>query len=313
MIEVAIMIEGQDGLTWERWQRMARAVEALGFVGLYRSDHFTNATPPDKASLELWVSLTWLAGHTERIEFGPLVTPTSFRHPVFTARIAKDVDDLSGGRLTLGVGAGWQEREHQNFGFDLLDVSRRLDRFEESLEVMARLRRSDEPADFEGQYYQLQGATLLPRPQRPGGPPLLIGGNGRKRTLPLVARYADEWNAVFLKPAELAELNGYLDDLLAAEGRAPDTVRRSLMTGLAFGKTEAALRERVERMGSGRSVEEVRAGPMVVGTPEQIVEQLGRLAEARVQRVMLQWLELDDLDGLEAFAHSVLPQVGAAH
>jgi alkanesulfonate monooxygenase SsuD/methylene tetrahydromethanopterin reductase-like flavin-dependent oxidoreductase (luciferase family) len=116
------MIEGQHGLNWPRWQRVARAVEELGFVGLYRSDHFIDPTPPLLDSLELWVSLTWLAGHTQRIEFGPLVTPVSFRHPVLTARMAKDVDNLSGGRLTLGVGAGWMEREHERFGFDLLDI-----------------------------------------------------------------------------------------------------------------------------------------------------------------------------------------------
>ena len=110
-MEVAIMIEGQNGLNWKRWQRMAAAVEDLGFVGLYRSDHYTNADPPDKDSLELWVSLTWLASHTRRIEFGPLVSPVSFRNPTMLARMAAAVDDLSGGRLTLGVGAGWQERE----------------------------------------------------------------------------------------------------------------------------------------------------------------------------------------------------------
>ena len=105
MIEVAIMLEGQNGLTWERWQRVARAVEDLGFVGLYRSDHYTNANPPDKESLELWVSLTWLASHTSRIEFGPMVSPVSFRQPTMTARMASAVDDLSNGRLHLGLGA----------------------------------------------------------------------------------------------------------------------------------------------------------------------------------------------------------------
>jgi alkanesulfonate monooxygenase SsuD/methylene tetrahydromethanopterin reductase-like flavin-dependent oxidoreductase (luciferase family) len=108
VLEIAIMLEGQNGLNWPRWQKLAAAVEDLGFVGLYRSDHFTNADGPDLDSLELWVSLTWLASHTRRIEFGPLVTPFSFRHPAFTARMACAVDDLSGGRLTLGVGAGWQ-------------------------------------------------------------------------------------------------------------------------------------------------------------------------------------------------------------
>ena len=111
MLEIALMIEGQMGLTWPRWQRIVQAAEDLGFAGLYRSDHFTNGNPPDQASLELWVSLTWLADHTRRIEFGPLATPVSFRHPVMTARMAMAVDDLSGGRLRLGLGAGWQERE----------------------------------------------------------------------------------------------------------------------------------------------------------------------------------------------------------
>ncbi|HJR78580.1 MAG TPA: LLM class flavin-dependent oxidoreductase, partial [Anaerolineales bacterium] len=111
MLEIAIMIEGQNGLNWPRWQKIARLVEDLGFVGLFRSDHFTNSSPPDLDSLELWTSLTWLACNTKRVEFGPLVTPFSFRHPVFTARMASAVDALSGERLTLGLGAGWQERE----------------------------------------------------------------------------------------------------------------------------------------------------------------------------------------------------------
>ncbi|MBU4224957.1 MAG: LLM class flavin-dependent oxidoreductase, partial [Chloroflexi bacterium] len=175
MLEIAIMIEGQNGLTWPRWQNLARAVEDLGFAGLYRSDHFTNAQPPDKESLELWVSLTWLAAHTRRIEFGPLVSPLSFRHPALTARMAAAVDDLSGGRLTLGLGAGWQEREHHLFGFDLLDMKSRFDRFEEGLQVITSLLHSDEPVTFEGKYFQLRGATLLPRPARRGGPTILIG------------------------------------------------------------------------------------------------------------------------------------------
>src|SRR5512137_2445052 len=138
MLEIAIMLEGQNGLNWPRWQKLAAAVEALGFAGLYRSDHFTNADGPDQDSLELWVSLTWLATHTRRIEFGPLVTPVSFRHPTLTARMAAAVDDLSDGRLTLGLGAGWQEREHTNFGLELLGLKERFSRFEEGLEVISR-------------------------------------------------------------------------------------------------------------------------------------------------------------------------------
>ena len=212
MLEIAIMLEGQNGLNWPRWQKLAAAVEDLGFAGLYRSDHFTNADGPDLDSLELWVSLTWLASHTRRIEFGPLVTPFSFRHPAFTARMACAVDDLSGGRLTVGVGAGWQEREHRHFGFDLLDVRRRFACFEEGLQVITRLLKSDTPVDFNGTYYQLNEAILLPRPRRPGGPPLLIGGNGVERTLPLVARFAKEWNAVFLPAAKFAASNRRLDE-----------------------------------------------------------------------------------------------------
>src|SRR5512139_245600 len=139
MLEVAIMIEGQNGLTWPRWQRLAEAVEQLGFAGLYRSDHYTNANPPDKDSLELWISLAWLASHTSRIEFGPLVSPISFRHPTMTARMAAAVDDLSGGRLVLGLGAGWQQREHTHFGWDLLDLKGRFERFEEGLMVISSL------------------------------------------------------------------------------------------------------------------------------------------------------------------------------
>jgi F420-dependent oxidoreductase-like protein len=305
MLEVAIMLEGQNGLTWTRWQRIAQAVEDLGFVGLYRSDHFTNSNPPDQDSLELWVSLTWLASHTQRIEFGQLVSPVSFRHPVMMARMASAVDDLSGGRLTLGVGAGWQEREHTNFGFDLLDVPRRFVRFEEALEVMTRLLCDTTPVTYSGEFYRLQDAVLLPHPQRAGGPPLLIGGNGRKRTLPLAARYADEWNGVLIPAATFAELNTELDRLLAEQGRATQTVRRSLMTGLAFGRDDAE----VQRKTAGREVEALREHGIVVGTASAVVEQLGRLSEAGVQRVMLQWMDLDDLDGLAAFAQAVLPQM----
>jgi F420-dependent oxidoreductase-like protein len=305
-MEVAIMLEGQDGLNWPRWQRIAQAVEDLGFVGLYRSDHYTNPEPPDLDSLELWVSLTWLASHTQRIEFGSLVSPVSFRQPTMTARMASAVDDLSGGRLTLGLGAGWEEREHRNYSWDLLDIPRRFVRFQEGLEIITRLLHSEQPIDFSGEFYQLHEAILLPRPQRPGGPPILIGGNGAQRTLPLVAQYADEWNAVFRPPAKIAELGAQLDRLLEENGRRPTEVRRSLMTELVFGRDEAEIQRKLQ----GReSAEELRQQGRVVGTPAEIVEQLGRLSEVGVQRVMLQWLDLDDLDGLEALARTVLPQV----
>ena len=221
MIEVALMIEGQNGLTWERWQRIAKLTDEMGFAGLYRSDHYTNASPPDKESLEAWVSLTWLAGHTKHIEFGTLVSPLSFRDPTMLARMAASVDDLSGGRLTFGVGAGWQEREHQKFGWDLLEIPERFRRFEEGLEVITRLLESDEPSSYAGDYYQIHDAVLLPRPKRPGGPPILIGGNGRNRTLPLAARFADEWNGLYTSFEDYAGLNSRLDELAEENGRDP--------------------------------------------------------------------------------------------
>jgi F420-dependent oxidoreductase-like protein len=310
MLEVAIMIEGQDGLNWPRWKRLVRAVEELGFAGLYRSDHYTNAQAPDKDSLELWVSLTWLAGNTSRIEFGPLVSPVSFRHPTMTARMASAVDDLSGGRLILGMGAGWQEREHAHYGRDLLPVPERFARFEEGLEVVTRLLTSEEPADFDGRYYRLADATLLPRPQRAGGPPLLIGGNGPKLTLPLAARYADEWNGVYVNAHKFAKLNGQLDQLLQEEGRLPSAVRRSLMVGTIYGRTEQDIAHRLDELAAWRgrhySVAELRDGGLVVGNGRQIREQLQEYDAAGVQRIMLQWLELDDLDGLEALAGALL-------
>jgi len=307
MLEVAIMVEGQDGLNWVRWQRMARAAEDLGYAGLYRSDHFTNSRPPDLDSLELWVSLTWLASHTRRIEFGPLVSPISFRHPAMTARLASAVDDLSGGRLNLGLGAGWQEREHHLFGFDLLEVEPRVQRFEEGLQVVTRLLQSDQPVSFDGRYYQLRDAILLPRPQRPAGPRIVIGGNGPRRTLPLVARFAAEWNANFLSPAKFVELNAHLDELLMAQALQPNAVRRSMMLGTLFGRDEAE----VVRKADGRDLADLRAHGVVCGPPAAAVEQLGRLAQAGVQRVMLQWLDLDDLDGVELLARSVLPQLAS--
>ncbi|HBX69853.1 MAG TPA: LLM class F420-dependent oxidoreductase [Chloroflexi bacterium] len=309
MIDVAIMIEGQNGLNWPGWQRIATAVEDLGFAGLYRSDHYTNANPPDMDSLELWVSLTWLASHTKRIEFGPLVSPVSFRQPTMTARMAAAVDDLSGGRLTLGLGAGWQEREHKNYSWDLLDIPQRFARFEEGLEIITRLLQDENPVDFEGNFYQTWEATVLPRPTRPGGPPILIGGNGPQRTLPLVARYAKEWNAVYLPPNEIKDLNRKLDQLLVAQGRHPGEVRRSLMTGCIFGKNTAEVRQKVEQKTKGKNKPKdlVKRG-LAVGTANAIAEQIEKMSEAGIQRVMLQWLDLDDLDGLEALAVGVLPQ-----
>jgi len=306
-MQISLMIEGQNGLNWPRWQRIVQTVEQLGFYGLYRSDHYTNAEPPDLDSLELWISLTWMASHTQRIKFGPLVSPVSFRHPTMTARMASAVDDLSGGRLVLGLGAGWQEREHHNYGWDLLDIDDRFARFAEGLEVISLLLYSDIPVEYAGRFYRLDNAILLPRPQRRGGPPILIGGNGEKRTLPLVARLADEWNAVYVTTAEFARLNVRLDELLQAEGREKGEVRRSLMTGCVFGRDQAEINRKVaERTKNKRSAAQLRDHGVIVGTGADIREQVAELAEAGVEQVMLQWLDLDDINGVESLAEQTL-------
>jgi len=304
MVEVAVFLEGQNGLNWEKWKRIARATEDLGFAGLYRSDHFTNMQPPNIDSLELWVSLSWLADNTTKIEFGPLVSPLSFRNPVFTARMAKDVDALSNGRLTLGLGAGWQEREHRIFGFDLLEPEPRFDRFEEGVEVIYRLLREPEPVSFAGEYSRLQEASLLPRPSRPGHPPIMIGGRGWNRTLRLTARYADEWNCGFRSAKTFARLNARLNSMLEEAGRRPTEVRRSLANTTIFGRDDRELRRKIEAR--GLTPDKLAQFGIIHGTGSQIVDQLGGYQEAGVQRVMLQWLELDDLDGLAALAEAVV-------
>ena len=319
MIAISIMIEGQNGLDWPRWKRLVAEVEALGFAGLFRSDHFTNAGPPDIESLEMIVSLAYLADHTQRIHFGPLVAPVSFRHPTLLARQAAAIDDLSGGRMILGLGAGWQEREHTLFGHELGDVPTRMDRLEEGLEVVTRLLRSDEPVTYEGRFYHLRGATLLPRPQRPGGPRILIGGNGQQRTLPLAARYADVWNGTFIPPEQFRERNRRLDDLLDKAGRPRGAVRRTLMTNLTFGRAAAELERKLaprrqQPMFAGKSAEDIAEAiwterGFITGTPQQVIEQIRVFADAGVEELMLQWLDLDDLDGLRAFATTVLPHV----
>ena len=319
MIALSIMIEGQDGLTWPRWKRIVDTVEGAGFAGLFRSDHFTNAQPPDKDSLEMVVSLAYLADHTRRIHFGPLVAPLSVRHPTLLARQAAALDDLSGGRMILGVGAGWQEREHTLFGHELGDVPTRMARLEEGLAVITRLLRSDEPVSYTGRFYQLRGATLLPRPQRPGGPPILVGGNGRQRTLPLAARYADIWNATFLAPDAFRERSARLDDLLRQAGRQPGDVRRTMMLSLFFGRDRAELDRRLRWR---HEVPELAGKPLeaaveairnrrnaIVGTPDLVVEQIRAYQAVGVEELMLQWFDMDDVDGLRAFAEHVLPQL----
>jgi alkanesulfonate monooxygenase SsuD/methylene tetrahydromethanopterin reductase-like flavin-dependent oxidoreductase (luciferase family) len=218
--------------------------------------------------------------------------------------MASAVDDLSGGRLVLGLGAGWQVREHEMYGFDLLAPGPRFDRFEEGLEVITRLFQDDQPVTYDGHYIQLHGATLLPRPARPGGPMIAIGGNGVKRTLPYVVCYAQEWNAVYLPSDQLRRLNEKLDGLLEQAGRSQASVRRSAMLGCIYGQTMEQVNDKLAAR--SQTFDEFRQVGGLVGTGDQIRQQLLELQGTGVQRVMLQWLDQDDLKGLDSLAHDIL-------
>ncbi len=305
MTQIGLMVEGQLGLNWARWQRILQTAEDFGYQCVFRSDHFTDRNPPDEDSLECWVSLTYAASHTSKIEFGPLVSPTTFRHPSMTIRMAAAVSDLSGGRLVLGLGAGWQEREHRVFGVPFYDFPTRYDMLTDALEITSRLIFSDGSVNYAGTHYSLDEAILLPRPKKPGNPPILIGGNGSTKTLPLAAKYADEWNGVFIPPALYQERSNLLNDLLAQNGREPDDVKRSIMTSCTFFPTDAALQAEIQKR--GKTIEEIRERGALFGTALMIVDQIGEFVDAGVERFMLQWLNLDDIAGLEQVAKDVLP------
>ncbi len=301
MIDVGLMIEGQLGVNWPRWQRLGRVAEEAGYAGLYRSDHFTAPEGQHLDALELWTSLTWLATNTNRISFGPVVAPVSIRDPRIAAWQAAAIHGLAPGRLRFGLGAGWMEREHEEWGFDLLGLDARFQRFGEALEIVTRLLRTEGPVSFSGEFYELDGAELKPNPVSQGTLPIIIGGNGRRRTLPLAARFADEWNGVYLSADGFRDRTRLLDDLLRDAGRQPGEVRRTLMTRVIFGKNDDQVAERL----AGESADELRGKGQIVGTAEQIPAQLRELEAAGVEGVMLQWVDdLDDIEGIAALGRA---------
>jgi F420-dependent oxidoreductase-like protein len=301
MLDVAVMVEGQDGVDWPRWRDIASATEDGGFYGLFRSDHFVAHRGDRRDALEMWVSQTWLASHTSRIRFGPLVAPLTLRHPVVTALTAAAIDDLSGGRFRLGLGAGWQEREHKSFGFELPPLKERFDRFAEGVAVVSSLLRSDDPVTLPGEHFRLEDALLTPRPAH--RTPIVIGGRGPLRTLPLVAKHADEWNVTGVQVAGFKELSGKVDALLKRNGRAPESLRRTLMTTVVFGRDEAELRGRL----AGRDAAELVRQGRFVGTARQIADQLRPWAEAGLDGVYLRWEQLGDAAGVRRMGEALLP------
>ena len=324
-MKLGVMIEGQEGLTWDRWREIMSRVEELGFESLWRSDHFHSLMGPEQAgereALETWVSLVVTARETARLRFGPLVCSMTFRHPSLLARMAAAVDGLSGGRLVLGVGAGWNESEHRAFGIPFPPVKQRMDMLEEGIEVILRLFR-DEPASFSGRHYSLEGAVMRPKPEQRPHPPLLVGGSGEKRTLRIVAKYADEWNAVAPTPETYRAKSAILEEYCRAVSRDPATIARSVMSAFIVGGSEATRRERTQalqrvlpalgRMEPEAVQEAVRARGWLVGTPDDVTTQLRALAAEGVQRVMLQHHDQTNFAVLEEIALEVLPAVADA-
>ena len=317
-MELSITIEGMFGLTWPRWEALTSAIERLGFAGCYRSDHFTLGNPPDADALEMIVSLTHLASHSKRVVMGPLVAPTSFRDPIMLVRQAMAIDDLSGGRMILGVGAGWMAREHEMFGYTLGDLKTRMDRLEEGLEVITRLIRSPEPVSFAGRFYTLREAQLLPRPARPT--PVMVGGKGPLRSLPMVARFADIWNCTPVPAAVYSERSELLDQLLVKQGRRPADVKRTVMLNVVVWRDG---RDRARRLALARGALSALAGlsdddteahlrdkiGAIVGEPDEVIARLRAYADAGAQEAMLQWVTLGDTEGLETLAELVMPSV----
>jgi F420-dependent oxidoreductase-like protein len=306
------MIEGQEGLTWERWFRIADAVESLGLDSLWRSDHFFSLMgQPERPALECWTSLTALAGRTRRIRFGPLVSPMTFRHPALLTRMAAAVDGLSNGRLVLGVGAGWNDAEHEAFGIRLPPLKERFDRLEEGIAVIRALW-SGGPVDLEATYYPLRGAAAYPRPVQQPAPPLLIGGDGEVRLLRIVAQHADEWNSHAPGPDAYRAKRARLIEHCRAVGRDPDEIHRSWMGGVLIARDQVELQEKgrwmqaflaaLHEIPPAAAADALRRRHWLVGTPEQVAAQLQDWAAAGVERVMLQWYHLDDLDGLALLA-----------
>jgi F420-dependent oxidoreductase-like protein len=298
--QLTIMIEGQEGLTWERWERLARTVEDAGYAGLFRSDHLTGLFgDSSRPSLDLWASLTWLAGHTRRLRFGPLVCPLTFYQPALLAKRAAAVADLSGGRLDLGIGAGWHQGEHAMFGIPFPPLKERLDRLECGARAIRALWQG-QPVTLEQPYYPLREAQSFPLP--PGGAvPLIVGGRGERRTLRIVAEHADEWNVTRVTLDELAAKGRVLAEHCRVVGRDPATIRRSLMVPIITGRTPAEVDARRDRARAHfpRVPEDAagwRAAGFLHGVIDEVRADLARWAAAGIGRVMLQLLDMDDLD-----------------
>lgn len=316
-MQISIMLEGQAGLTWEAWKQAVAHADGWGIKGLYTSDHFSSPTPPNRNALEMMVATGYAAAFTARVDLGPMVAPVSFRDPVMLTRQALMLNELSGGRFVLGVGAGWMEREHRMFGYALGNVRTRMARFAEGLNVIYLLVHAQGPVDFHGSFYNLNAAELKPRTRTMR---ILVGGNGVQKTLKLAAQYGDVWNGVHLRPETFRELSIVLDRYATIAGRDPLAIKHTHSTPLFFGDTPAEMEKRLAYVRTWR--DEYATMPVmelvatlrgnsnaVVGTRTEVIEQLRAYAQAGVEEMVLQWFDPLDLEGMEIFADEILPRV----
>jgi alkanesulfonate monooxygenase SsuD/methylene tetrahydromethanopterin reductase-like flavin-dependent oxidoreductase (luciferase family) len=309
LVRLALMIEGQEGVTWEDWVALASACEEHGVDALFRSDHYLSSFDETRPALDAWTTIAGLAARTTKLRLGTLVSPATFRHPSVLARAAATADELAGGRVMLGLGAGWMKREHDAYGFEFATARERVARFAEQLEIVHRLLREDN-VDFDGTYYDLQAAPGLRRPDLP----ILVGGSVKPGTTGPAVDFADEYNTFFATMDELRARKRTLDDACERAGRDPATLRYSLMAPCIVARDEHELREAARRVGArfGRDAQEVldRYGERgAVGTVEQVIERLGQIQEIGYERVMLQHLAHEDLDTVTIIGCELAPAV----
>lgn len=287
-MRVCLMIEGQEGVTWDQWRALAATAEEHGFEALFRSDHYQSlgGTAPG-GSLDAWATINALAAITTTIRLGTLVSPAALRHPSTLARVVVTADHVSNGRVELGLGAGWHEGEHRSHGFPFGTVKERFDRFEEQLEIVSRSW-ADDPFDFEGRYYRLEHADPQPKPHTK--PNLIVGGSAKPRGAALAARWADEYNTVSATLDQCRELRERIAQACADQGRDPITF--SLMTSFAID-------------GDPKDHDP----GWLVGSAQEIVDQMNALEDAGVDRVMLQHLRHHDLEIVKRIGREIIPEV----
>jgi F420-dependent oxidoreductase-like protein len=308
-VQLRIFTEPQMGATYDDLLAVARRAEETGFDAFFRSDHYlTMGGDGLPGPTDAWVTLAGLARETSRIRLGTLMTAATFRLPGPLAISVAQVDQMSGGRVELGIGAGWFEAEHSAYGIPFPGLGERFDRYEEQVAIVSGLWNTPpgETFDFPGEHYRVSGSPALPKPVQKGGIPLIVGGSGKKRTPRLAARFASEFNVPFASAADNARLFAGVRDACEEAGRDPASLVYSSALVLCVGRDEAEIARRAAAI--GRDVDDLRRHG-VAGTPAEAVDVLGRYAEAGAQRVYLQVLDLADLDHLDVVAAEVAPQL----